>query len=89
MKLLHNEKMLRVALLFFGIAAIGSSMLHLFAGIRIPGLEPIVSAFFWIFFWRWNKIRRKHPGGIYSFLYLLIISMNLYSGFSQIWLAIA
>jgi len=55
----------------------------------IPGFEPITSAAFWGFLWRWSKVRGKHPGGIWSFLYLLIISLDIYSGISQIWLAIA
>ena len=89
MKVFQNEKYLRIAFLSFGIAAIAASILHLITGLGVPGVEPIVSAAFWFFFWRWNKLRGKHPGGIYSFFYLLIISMNLYSGFTQIWLAIA
>jgi len=89
MKLFHDEKMLRIAVFALGITAIGSSMMHLILQIHIPGFEPIISAAFWGFLWRWSKVRGKHPGGIWSFLYLLIISMDIYSGISQIWLAIA
>ena len=88
MNLFHNETFLRIAFLVFGIASIGFRAIHFVAGIRIPGLEPLISAFFWGSFWRWNKIRGMPPSGIYSCLYLLIISMNLYSGIMQIWFAI-
>lgn len=88
MKRLRNEKFLRIAFLCFGAASIGASILHLVTGHGIPGVEPLLSAAFWGFFWRWNKIREQHSGGIYSFFYLLIIFMNLYSGFTQIGLAI-
>ena len=88
MKPFHSEKFLKIAFLVLGVIAIGASALHLFTGLGIPGVEPLVSAAFWFFFWQWLKIQGKHPGGIYTILYLLIIAMNLYSGITQIWLSI-
>jgi len=46
MNLFYNEKLLRILLSCFGIAAILTSILHLMTGLGIPGLEPIVSAAF-------------------------------------------
>ena len=89
MKLFSDENKLRSVLFLLGITVIGASLIHLLTGLQIPGLEPIASALFWAALWRWNVVRKVHPGGIYTFLYLAIIFLNGYAGFSQIWLAIA
>lgn len=88
MTIFHDEKWMRTLFLILGVISIGASLMHLFTGFHVPGLEPIVSAAFWGAFWRWNQIRGKHPGGIWSFMYLLIIVLDLYSGISQIWFAL-
>ena len=88
MNFFHDEKALRRILFLLGVLVIGSSLLHLTAQLRIPGLEPIASALFWAALWRLNVVKKVHPGGIYTFLYLAIILLNGYAGFSQIWLAI-
>ena len=88
MRFFDNERVLRRALFLLGAIAVGSSLFHLIADFNIPGLEPIASAMFWAVLWRWYVVKKTHPGGIYNFLYLLIILMNVYAGISQIWLAI-
>lgn len=78
-----KEKRLLIFVTVFGITTIILSILQLVIDFSIPGLSPIVNAFFWFSLWRLMKIRSQFPGGIWSFMYLLIIVLNLATAISQ------
>lgn len=52
--------------------------------IRVPGLEPIVLAAYFLVLWRYNVLRECHPGEIWTVLYLVLIILESIIGIIQI-----
>ena len=84
-----KEKRYLLLVTVFGLISVILSILDLIMDFYIPGLNPMVSAVFWFSLWRLMRIRRQFPGGIWTFMYILIIFLNLTAGISQIINAIA
>ena len=79
-----KEKRLLIFVTVFGLVCICLGLLQLAMDFSVPGLSPIVNTFLWFSIWRLMKIRNQHPGGIWTFMYLLIIGLNLAAAASQI-----
>ena len=79
-----KEKRYLILTNVFCVLGIGLSILHIYSKFYIPGLQPIVTAAFWFFLWQFQKIRGTWAGGIWTFMALLIIGLNITSGISQI-----
>ena len=84
-----KEKRYLLSVTVFGLISVILSILDLIMDFYIPGLNPMVSAVFWFSLWQLMRIRRQFPGGIWTFMYILIIFLNLTAGISQIINAIA
>lgn len=84
MKFLSDERVFRRSMVLFGLLSILLSLSHLVTDLFLPGVEPLAAALFWASFWRWNVLKKTHPGGIWSFAYLLIVILNVTAGISQI-----
>ena len=79
-----KEKRYLLSVTVFGLISVILSILDLIMDFYIPGLNPMVSAVFWFSLWRLMRIRRQFPGGIWTFMYILIIFLNLTASISQI-----
>ena len=79
-----KEKRYLLLVTVFGLISVILSILDLIMDFYIPGLNPMVSAVFWFSLWRLMRIRRQFPGGIWTFMYILIIFLNLTASISQI-----
>lgn len=83
-----KEKRYLICVTILGALLLGLCILDLCADFVIPGLNPLLSSAFWFCLWQLFKIRGTFPGGIWTFMYLLIIVMNIIAGASQIITAI-
>lgn len=85
----RNEKQYLICVTILGTILVAVCTLDLFLNFVIPGLNPGISALFWFSLWRLFRFRGTFSGGIWTFMYLLIIGLNSASAISQIINAIA
>lgn len=77
-------KVLKNALIALVTAFVVLIYLEFAKGIQVPGLEPFVLSAYFLVLWRYNVLRERHPGGIWTALYLVIIILEAAIGIFQI-----
>lgn len=79
-----EEKILRVVVRFFVGVLISVIVLNLMGRDIPPGITPLSFFLCWIAQWRLFHIRGLFPGGIYTFIYLLIAVLTFVIAANQI-----
>ena len=75
-----DEKFVQVIITILGTVL----LLLIILDPAIPALNNIVSALFWVGLWRLFYIQGRFPGGIWTFMYALIVVLNLFAAISEI-----
>ena len=77
-------KILKNTLIALVTAFIVLGYLEFAKDIRVPGLEPFVIAAYFLVLWRYNVLRKCHPGGLWTVPYIVVIVLNVAIGILQI-----